>query len=598
VGGSPQIVVISSGGSSAASVFFVVLLLVLLAGGAFLFRNFANNTAETATLPTAPVPSEDVDITPIAPPEIISNPEKSEALSPTPPEEPDAPPPVKDTPKKAPPPPVYTTKLRPANTVRRRTAANATALDREVWAKLNATPQHPVAAPPERDEISLLVERYMATPFEKVVPNPLADTFPGAVPETATRVAKTVNLPANIAGWQSTGVYAPAGELIRVRIGSQDIRRGLRVQIGCHTDNLLTSEDAEEWRRFPVLTTSTPVKQSETQIANPFGGLVYVCTPGGAPADRNRIRIEIIGAVEAPFYRLGETTKADWQHIRQAPAPWGELVCRTVTLSVPSEHLRDLDDPEKLMRIWEKIIDDQDWLAALPKRITHPERLVPDVQISAGYMHSGYPVMCHANPSARDMVDAHRLTTDGDWGFFHEYGHNHQRGEWTFAGFGEVTCNLFALYNMETTAGKKRGEGMPDLTRFLAEKLADPHGANAADHLLAIYLPVLREFGWETLRKTFAEYNKPDTQAEIRMKRRNATSHSKSRRAARDGTDSEPDKNDEQNKEMFVRLWSKHTKRNLGPYFEKVGFPYTSSMKSRLSSYKPWMPPEVVAAGK
>jgi hypothetical protein len=554
-------------------------------------------TAEVQS-PTAPATPIAVNLETAVLPDIIENPEKSGTRPAVPltQEELDASSAPKPAPtEKAPVIPAYSTKLRPAPSIRRRTAENASALDREVWAKLNATPQHPVAVPAERNEISRLVERYLATPFDKVVPNPLADTFPGPVPATAPRVVKPVNLPANISGWQSTGVYAPPGEIIRVRVSSRDIRRGLRIQIGCHSDNLLGAEEAENWKRFPVLTTSVSVTRNETQIASPFGGLVYVCTPGGPATDKDRIHVEVSGAVEAPFYRLGETTKAEWERIRQAPAPWGELACRTVTLSVPAEHLRNLDDPEKLMQIWEKIIDDQDWLASLPKRTTNPERLVPDVQLSLGYMHSGYPVMCHANPSAKDMVDINHLTTNGDWGFFHEYGHNHQRGEWTFSGFGETTCNLFALYNMETIAGKERGEGNPDLKRLLAEKLADPHGARGSDHYLAIYLPVIREFGWESLRKTFAEYNKPDTQAEKRMKRRIAASHSKARQKSQSALEAEEAKSDERNKEIFVRHWSKQTKRNLGPYFEKVGFPYTSAMKTSLSLYKPWMPPEATA---
>ena len=87
-----------------------------------------------------------------------------------------------------------------------------------------------------------------------------------------------------------------------------------------------------------------------------------------------------------------------------------------------------------------------------------PERYVADEQISAGYMHSGYPIMTHLDAAPR-FVDLARLATEGDWGMFHEMGHNHQHPDWTFDGTVEVTCNLFSLYLMETVCAK--GVGHP-----------------------------------------------------------------------------------------------------------------------------------------
>ncbi|MDR0535481.1 MAG: M60 family metallopeptidase [Puniceicoccales bacterium] len=509
-------------------------------------------------------------------------------------------------PAPSPAPPVgYSTKL-PRAIIRK--AAQPSKFDREIWETIAPTPGKPLRLGKNRDTFTALVSRYIKTPFPLMTAHPAANTFPGPVPSSAPRITKTLHLPANISGWQSTGLYAPPGELIRVRLSQNDLKRGLTIQIGCHTDDLSNAEEVSEWRRFPKITTSTSATNPETPIANPFGGLIYIINSNNSAKPRDKIRVEIVGAIEAPFYRLGETSADEWQRLRQAPAPWGELACRSIVLSVPSKYLQNLKDPEELMKTWEKIIDGQDWLAALPKRTTHPERIVPDEQLTLGYMHSGYPIMCHQNPSARHLVDNRHLTVEGDWGLFHESGHNHQRGEWTFAGFGETTCNLFALFSMETIAGKERFAGGPNLEKYLAEKLADPAGANGSDHHLSIYMPVLREFGWPSLRATFAEYLKPDTAVERRLKARIAKAHArqsakaaaKKRLSRRDSSDSLADatsnedlKADLRDKERFVLLWSKHTKHNLGPYFEKVGFPYTHSMKNALTRLKPWLPPEV-----
>jgi hypothetical protein len=40
-------------------------------------------------------------------------------------------------------------------------------------------------------------------------------------------------------------------------------------------------------------------------------------------------------------------------------------------------------------------------------------------------MHSGYPMMAHLDAADR-ILDLDMLQSDGDWGVFHEFGHNMQ----------------------------------------------------------------------------------------------------------------------------------------------------------------------------
>ncbi len=51
--------------------------------------------------------------------------------------------------------------------------------------------------------------------------------------------------------------------------------------------------------------------------------------------------------------------------------------------------------------------------------------------------------MTHLDAAPR-MVDLATLLSKGEWGLFHELGHNHQSAAWTFDGTGEVTVNLFS----------------------------------------------------------------------------------------------------------------------------------------------------------
>ena len=63
---------------------------------------------------------------------------------------------------------------------------------------------------------------------------------------------------------------------------------------------------------------------------------------------------------------------------------------------------------------------------------------------------------------AKNLIDRKALLK-GNWGFFHELGHNHQERDWTFDGTVEVTCNWFSLYVFDKLCGippelHKRGD--------------------------------------------------------------------------------------------------------------------------------------------
>jgi hypothetical protein len=120
-------------------------------------------------------------------------------------------------------------------------------------------------------------------------------------------------------------------------------------------------------------------------------------------------RVTIEGAVPAPHYVHGVTELADWREsIRHLPAPWAELQTDKVILTLPSEVIRDLDDPQALMDFWDGIMDRYMELLGLPPARRRIERFVSDVQISAGYMHSGYPLMTMLDIT-RTMVDIERI---------------------------------------------------------------------------------------------------------------------------------------------------------------------------------------------
>lgn len=335
--------------------------------------------------------------------------------------------------------------------------------------------------------------------------------FPGVVPARAQRVTRTVDVDLGRPGWQGTGLYAVPGEPIRIGMPAGAAALGLGLRIGAHSDDL---GHLPERRRAPGICRVVPLSRPRMSATHAFGGPVYVLVPDAFA--RGRVPVTIGGAVEMPRFVKGATAVDEWnRRIRRLPAPWSELEADRVILTIPSEVAAGVRDPARVLAFWDRVLAAQASLAGGRPHPRRKERIVVDIQISAGYMHSGYPIMVHLD-AAEVLVDPHRLATDRrggpGWGIFHELGHNLQSDDWTFDGTREVTCNLFALYAFDRVCGippaSTRAELSPAKRRRGAtfdEWRADPFIA------LQPYVVLQEEFGWEFYRKIFAAYRKlPD----------------------------------------------------------------------------------------
>jgi hypothetical protein len=409
--------------------------------------------------------------------------------------------------------------------------------------------------------LTVQLDEMLEEPPERVRAHPSAAHFPGPVPADAPRVERSIEL-AGVPRWQSTGLYVPAGEVVSITVP----RAGAVARVGCHTDDL---HHLGSWKRAPLIASWHSLEQGVTRLASPFGGLLYIEQASG---DVATMIVSAAGAVEAPRYVLGETTPDAWRAIRSAPAPWGELQTPGVIISLPSSLLRTIDDPRELGELWQSILDHAADLRGISRRRAWQERFVPDLQISAGYMHAGYPIMTHMD--AADDMASPALLRAGNWGLFHELGHNHQDPHWTFDGTVEVTCNLWSLYLMERIAGKPVSTGHPAIDRRdERERRAGVHIERGApfdkwqsDPFLALemYIQVREAFGWEPFTRAFRSY---DALAEGERPR------------------TQQDRRDR----WMVRL-SEEVGRNLGPFFTRWGVPVTAEAKARVQHLPAWTP--------
>jgi len=433
---------------------------------------------------------------------------------------------------------------------------------------------------PDYTILSLQVRKMRELSAEQVKAHPAAEVFPGPVPEDAKRVSRKIKINTSAAGWHigstrspywhSTGLYAAPGELITVRVPEEVTEKGLYVRIGAHNDRLWRKTS---WSRAPEICRRFAVTQTETKAANAFGGLVYIEAPYDLKIGKITVTIE--GAVRAPYYVLGKTDAEEWSKtIRNHPAPWGELAGRKLILTLPSKVLRTVDDPEDLMKFWDAVMDRYaDLLGREPQR-RRLERFVPDVQISAGYMHAGYPLMTMLDITAT-IVDKERIISNrhgGVWGLFHEIGHNHQNYDWTFRGTGEVTVNLFSLYIMDKVC-EVEDKGHPSITKRARKRNTDRYFADGCDFekwkrdpflALCMYMQLQEAFGWEPFTKVFKEYRG------LAQEQR-------------------PQSDDEKRDQWMVRF-SRAVGRNLGPFFQAWAVPTTEKARASIAVLPGWMP--------
>jgi hypothetical protein len=422
--------------------------------------------------------------------------------------------------------------------------------------------------PLDRLLVRYLHGRWSALPADEVKASPTAAQFPGSVAPTADRSSARVTVDGATVGWHGTGLYAAPGEAIRVRLRSSSLPPGTRVRIGCHKDRLWSKA---EWKRWPEISLAFPFEQDvPLVIASPHGGLVYVELAHTSPEP---FEIEIDDAVHAPRFVLGHDDPAEWARtLEQSPAPWGEIEGQHLIHSLPRGALAKVTDPAAVATFWDSVWEAHVALGGRPfvDGVKRPERIVADIQISAGYMHSGYPIMTHLE-SAHHAVDVETLAKEGNWGHFHELGHNAQRPDWTFGGTTEVTCNLFTLYAMEKVCGIPTGEhpraidGLAKAEAYLADGGDFTRWKREPFLALAMYVQLQQEFGWELFEEVFREY--------LTL------------------TKNERPKGDAAKRDQWCVRLSRHVGRDLSPFFERWAVPVGAQAAESLADLPAWPGP-------
>ncbi|XP_072249062.1 TRPM8 channel-associated factor homolog [Leuresthes tenuis] len=361
--------------------------------------------------------------------------------------------------------------------------------------------------------------------------------------------------------WISTGLYLSPGMKTYIIIPPKLLNKRWTIQIGCQSDKL----NHKELKRAASVCKKFPITSEVMQVWNLWGGLIYLVAPADIKVDGEEVIVQV--AVSAPYYKSGVTTEDNWSLLRAAPSPWAELEFDNIILSVPSHIVRELERPQEVEKLWNDVMEGVADLAAIPHKFSPKERIVADVQISAGWMHSGYPIMMHSS-IASELVRPEDAKTKGIWGEIHELGHNQQRSCWEFRPHTtEATCNLWSVYVHEEVLGLDRRKAHPSMTLEKRERRVKEYvqeGRKLSDWnvwtALETYLQLQEKFGWDAFKKVFVTYH---------------------------GMSNFP-KDNEEKMNLYAEIFSQSVGMNLTGFLKAWGWPIKRATEEKLSNLPLW----------
>jgi Peptidase M60, enhancin and enhancin-like/N-terminal domain of M60-like peptidases len=244
-----------------------------------------------------------------------------------------------------------------------------------------------------------------------------------------------------------TGYYLAAGDVAIVTVPQVMVNKGFTLQVGAHKQDKTGSGPV---KRFFRISNKFAITSTQVEIANPFGGGIYINVP--YLADAGIVDVQIKNAVPAPFFSAtahNKTSLADWIAVqRNNPAPWADFESDKFMMQVPTNFIYAYADPVELMRHWDMRLD------AVSELIGQPlvrNNVILYIQADTDIMFSGYGIGYPAINNAYNPADA----TDGNkkiWYLsassdfwpteFHELGHAQLFSN--FPGEGEAAVNLLA----------------------------------------------------------------------------------------------------------------------------------------------------------
>lgn len=308
-----------------------------------------------------------------------------------------------------------------------------------------------------------------------------------------------------------TGLYAPAGEVVKIEISSEDLTAiggSLTVAVGQvshrnNQNNIWTARN--DFSRMPWIANIMTMDTTTAYVGNFLGGPIYLY-----PSALSTFTVTITGAVKYAYYCHGYTTRAEVEEMATYSAPYYdfEVFDLGVRHSGPSAYGNyDYDNLVKVGDLWEKICMTSRQVPC-SANATIGVGYVYDCFVAAGAAcafqggHSWINAPCSWLSGA---LNYDSMVTDGFWGIIHEFNHLYQSYGMYGTKTNEVTNNATSLlsYVLYTNISAKRSEDINTLSWW--NRYTDPSFslkqtlsyAESGDAQLALncYADIIHSFG-------------------------------------------------------------------------------------------------------
>ncbi|MBK1827208.1 cadherin domain-containing protein [Haloferula rosea] len=371
-------------------------------------------------------------------------------------------------------------------------------LDEVFWSKIATlvpTPTTPVSDSLEKALLNREGQLLQSQPVADMVAHRAALPVSPSAPRVNTSVTLDPTEVGHAYRLIDTGLYAAPGEPVDITVPAALAGIGMQVRIG----HLRTDTGDSNYYTMPYQQLTFEVDSTTVEVGSPHGGLLMFVAPSGVEWATSH-SVQVDGAVEAPYFVLGEHSNADWTNgIRDRGTPFGVLRCDSTVLVIESEqYLRTLADPVEVMSVYNPLIatiaDFYDYDTGRELRIHH------DYQPAGGV--SAFPLSYGVGSN---ITDSHRLVISGEPLTMHEHGHHADNGKIIFYEFGETSPNLGGKYAQQVLSkyAWKQEIAVGRINNYLrleTDNLWQHFNHYAVDVKGTPFDIIAGEFGWESLK--------------------------------------------------------------------------------------------------
>ncbi len=342
----------------------------------------------------------------------------------------------------------------------------------------------------------------------------------GDVSDDEPAVVKKITIYPNKAGSYITGLYAPAGEVIKFEISQEDLEAiggTYEVVIGQRQERKTGENNiwlARDFVRMPLLANTMSLKTETGYAGSYLGGPIYL----DSIKHINRpITITISGAVEYHHFILGLTSEEDFARTEKSSAPFFEL-------AVLDDMVRHNGPRAYAFKTnWEKLTYEDCYdVSILWANIAQTSRQFPNnssYYASISFLYEPFVAAgaavafqgrnwCNLPMSwFNAALDYDAFVQQGSWGVIHEYNHHFQN--YGLPNGVEVSNNAtslvsYALYtNISAHRSPNTEYNLYDWNRYTNASfvLRDINAIKGTNDTLSAYAALLHSFGADVFLK-------------------------------------------------------------------------------------------------